>query len=351
MPRLKALLPLALATLSATTLTATCVAQAAYPAGPGKTSTTYMQTQPAPIQRGAPMSNSYNKENEVLAAGQTLAASTSAVGSQPTQGVYIRVGDNSSVKAVTITPERTEFRVERGIANIVIDHPQQGSEIFVDLPGGQVALLKDGLYTFNAHTDTARVLHGEASAYPGANATPGVNGTNQPTNEKPIKVKQEHEVIFNSSHVKSAEFQPYQARADMIPFVNSGGQRYTGSQGYGGGQGYAGGGEAYGDSPYGYGFYANPYYAYGYPGLWGDPYWNYGLGLGFGYGGFGWGGGYGGYGGYYGGRGFVGRGGYYGGHGFSGGHGGFSGGHGSFSGGQAGFSGGGGSRGGGGGRR
>jgi hypothetical protein len=337
MPRLNAIFSLALATLSATALTATCVAQAAYPAGPGSISTTYMQTQPAPIQRAPSATNRYSKENEALDAGQTLTASHSAVGSQPTQGVYLRVGDNSSVKAVAITPERTEFRVERGLANIVVDHPQQRSEIFVDLPGGQLALLKDGLYTFNARTDTARVLHGEADAYPGASSAASVN-------EKPIKVKQEHEVIFNGAKAKSVEFQPYQARADMIPFLTSPGQGYTGSQGYGGGQAY-GGGEGYGgygDSPYGYGFYANPYYAYGYPGLWGDPYWNYGYGLGFGYGGFGYGLGFG-YGGYYGGRGYGGRGGYYGGHGFSGGHGGFSGGHGGFSGG--------GSRGGGGGGR
>ena len=327
MPRLKALFPLALATLSATALTATCVAQAAYPAGPGSSSPrssnpSYMQTQPAPIQRArsaATAPNNYSKENEALASGQTLTARNSAVGSQPTQGVYLRVGDKSSVKAVSITPERTEFRVERGIANIVIDHPEQGSEIFVDLPGGQIALIKDGLYTFNANTNTGRVLHGEAEAYPGA--TPAEQ-PNQKPSEKPIKVKQNHEVIFSGPKVKSVGFQPYQARADMIPFVNYASQ---GGQGYGGGQGYEGGG-GYGAAPYGDGFYGNPYFASGYPGLWGDPYWAYGypfgLGLGFGYGGWG-GGGYGGYG-------WAGRGGWDHDHdsrgGWSGGHEGFSGG-------------------------
>ncbi len=45
---------------------------------------------------------------------------------------------------------------------------RRNSELLVDLPGGQVSLLKDGFYTFNADTQTVRVLKGEADAYPGA---------------------------------------------------------------------------------------------------------------------------------------------------------------------------------------
>jgi hypothetical protein len=242
-----------------------------------------MQSQPAPIQRAPAAASSpgnYRNQNAVLATGQTLATSTNTASSMPTQGVYLRVGQNSSVNAVAVTPDHTELRVEHGIANVSVHHPADHAEILVDLPGGQTALLKDGLYTFNADTNTVGVLHGEADAYPGANA-----------DAKPIKVKEDHAVTFTGPRVKSVEFQPFQASADLVPFANG----YARNGGNGGGYGYG---------PYGDGFaYGYPYYAYGYPyGYWGDPYWAYGypfgFGLGFGYGGGFYGGGFrGGFGG------------------------------------------------------
>jgi hypothetical protein len=198
---------------------------------------------------------------------------------QPVAGVWLQTEANSSVKVVSADAAKTEIRVDRGRANVQVHHPADNSQILVDLPGGQTTLLKDGLYTFNAETNTMRVLHGEAEVYPeSANST-----------AKPIKVKEEHELSFaaGTNGLKAKEVDPRQMTADLLPA--------PGYEDRGGGYGYG----PYGDGypywrPYPYGFY--PYAAYG----WGEPYgWGYPYGLGFGFG-F--------YGGYYGGfRGGYGR--------------------------------------------
>ena len=183
--------------------------------------------------------------------------------SQPIAGVYVRVAEGASAKAVTADANGTEIRVDGGIANITVRHPAANVQILVDLPGGQVALVKDGIYTFNAQTNTVGVLDGEADAL---------------GSHEPIRVKEGHQFVFapGGDHPIEANFA--QLRNDLLPAG-----RYANGDGY----------PAYGYAP---GYYAPyPYYAYGwgYPGWYGYPY----VGLGFGYyGGWGrgWGGGWGG---------------------------------------------------------
>jgi hypothetical protein len=143
--------------------------------------------------------------------------------------------------------------------NISVHSPLKHAQILIDLPGGQTDLIKDGFYTFNANTNTVRVLKGEAYAYPGTN-----------TQQPPIKVKEYHAVIFNGPDIRSFEFDPFEARADLIPY---------------GRDGYQPGPGGYGPGPYaGY-----PYYDYGYPYYWGYYPWGFGF-----YGGYGFRGGFGG---------------------------------------------------------
>ena len=242
-----------------------------------------MQSQPAPIERSAENPNDINAYPVQLTTGQVLAAHRGSASAVAAPGVFVRVGHGSAVRAVTLANENTELRVERGVANVSIHSAIKHAQILIDLPGGQTNLIKDGFYTFNANTNTVRVLKGEAYAYPGTNSQ-----------AKPVKVKENHAVIFNGPDIRSFEFDPFEARADLIPYAHTEGQ--------------APGPEYYG--PYaGY-----PYYDYGYPYYFGyggpffyDPF----------YVGFGWGGGYyGGWGGGY-------RGGWGGGY-----HGGWGGGHG-----------------------
>ena len=252
--------------LSLVTLSATAFAQQAYQVDQQPPS--YTQSQAAPIQR-----------SQTSAITQTYSITTS----QPAQGVTVRVEQPDALHTVVAEPQRTELRLDHGRANIIVHDPTPDSLVLVDLPSGQTQLLKNGLYTFNADTNTTRVLHGEALAFPGT--TPA---------GKPLKVKEGQQLVFAGSNIRSRGIDPYYARTDLLPWAAQPG---AGDGGYGEpGYGYA----PYGYGPYGDGFYGYPYYAYG----WGYPY---------GYG-WGWGGGYyggfrGGYGGGFGGGGFHGGGG------------------------------------------
>jgi hypothetical protein len=260
MPRSLAFL-LALATLSATAALAqdANTAQSNFLPDSETPGTTFTQQQAAPIERSTP---------------QQAVRVTS---SQPIEGVWLRTAPGSSVHTVSADGNGTQIRVEHGIANVDVHHPAANTELLVDVPGGQVSLLKDGLYTFNAETNTVRVLRGEAHAFPSGD------------DKDAIKVKEDHQFAFGTGH--SVDLNRGEARADLL-----GGERVEGrtERGYGGYYGPYGDGfySGYG-YPYGGGY---PYYAWGSPwsyGPWGYP----GFGVGFGYyGGFR--GGYGGFGGF-----------------------------------------------------
>ena len=199
----------------------------------------------------------------------------------PASGVYVRSDVEHGVETVTASDASTEVRLLHGRADITVHHSKDHSEIVVDLPGGHVALLKDGLYTFNAETNTVRVLHGEAEAF--ASSSAETKGT---------KVKEEQQLaLVNTGKLKAVEAYPYELTADLIRGDDAAEDRGDGP-GYGPGAGLYGGypygAEGFG-YPYGYGFYP---YGFGYP---------FGVGLGFGYyGGFRGGG----FGGFHGGGGF-----------------------------------------------
>ena len=209
------------------------------------------------------------------------------VESQPIPGVWLRSESASALKTLSTTPQRTEISLDHGILNVNIHQPAQHSEILIDLPGGQTSLLKDGLYTFNADTNTVRVLRGEA-AYVG----PG-NSTTATADTKPIKIKEDHQISLVAApgvtQLKSVESYPYEIAADLLPPDNHGDRAYAGG-GYGAGY----------EPDYPRYEYPYPYYA----GLWGYPafypgYYGYGYpfayGIGFGY-----------YGGFHGGYGYRG---------------------------------------------
>jgi hypothetical protein len=316
------------------TITTVSAAQSANPAPPDSSvmSTVPTQSQPAPIVRSqptAPPDNATDQDQPAVTtythntyiakvkAGQVIAPKQGVASALPAPGVYLRVGEDSSVRAVTVTNQDIDLRVEHGIANVSVHNPVSHAQIIVDLPGGQADLLKDGFYTFNADTNTVRVLKGEALAYPGTSTT----------NEKPIKIKENHAVDFSGPNFRPFEFDPAEGSADLIPYTPRAGGNYDAEDGrYYGGAPYSG---------YPYYGYGSPYY-YGYP--WAFDPWGFNMGFWGGWGwGLGWGGGYGGWRGGYGGW----RGGDGGWHGGGGGHGGFGGGGHGGGGGHAGGGGGG----------
>lgn len=272
-----------------------CVAQNIASSGPAEPS--YTQSQPAPIERAYP-NPTYSNQNQAqrpydqnsgsygqpmpapvtLSPGGTVSAAGMPLTAHPIPGVILRVAPNSSVKELVSSAERLELRIESGIANVDVHDPQKHVLLLVDLPGGQTQMLKNGLYTFNAATNTARVLKGEARAFP-ASASKGES----------MKVKEYNKIEFGKD-ARPHEFVPQQAIADLIPAPPRGPEQNGGGTGYGYGAGY-GYGPGYGYGRYGDGFYGYPYAYYPYYGFaspypWGYPY-GYGfypsIGIGFGY--------------------------------------------------------------------
>ncbi|MDE1163515.1 MAG: hypothetical protein PW792_16450 [Acidobacteriaceae bacterium] len=240
----------------------------------------------------------------------------------PAQGV--RVLTNTQLETIATGNGRTELRLSSGKANVIVDNPADGALILIDLPGGQVDLIRDGFYTLNAQTNRVSVLHGEAKVF----------APDAPANAEGKTVKEGQGVVLNG-HPHPDDLYDSQAQADILPWSGGAGPSdvamKNGQQQQGYPQGYTDSGCDGCASDYGYygdGFYAGyPYYGYGYG--YGYPGW----GWGFGYPGYGWGLGLGYYGGYYG-----------GGYGYRGGYGGYRGGYGGYRGGGGfgGFHGGGG---------
>jgi hypothetical protein len=215
------------------------------------------------------------------------------VETQPVAGVWLRSRSTSVVRTISATPQGTEIRVEKGVLNVTVHQPAQHTEILVDLPGGQTSLVKDGLYTFNADTNTVRVLRGEAAAFPGPSVPLGVTPVaadaktghdSHDFHDKGIKVKEDHQVSFVAAvgaGIKSVEAYPYELGTDLLP-ASGDGRQYANYSGE--------------DGPYGYSYYAGGY-PYGfYPGYYPGYYSGYGFGYPYGYGiGIGYYGGFGGY--------------------------------------------------------
>jgi hypothetical protein len=220
---------------------------------------------PAPIVRSYQQRHPWRQPDQI-------------VESQPTPGVWLRSESTSALTTVSATPQRTEIRLDHGRLNVNIHQPAQHSEILIDLPGGQTSLLKDGLYTFNADTNTVRVLRGEA-AYVGKENSPATASANT----KPIKIKEDHQISLVAApgiaELKSVEAYPYELTADLLPPDNHGEPDYPR---------YAGDYPPYAPYPYYAGFYGYPYGYY--PGFYGYPF-AYGIGFGY-YGGFGYHGGF-----------------------------------------------------------
>ena len=264
MPRFKAITWM----LSLAALSATAFGQNANSASPGTLN--YIEGQ-ASIE-GRPVS-SQSVGNTKLEAGQVLATANGKAEILLTPGIFLRLGDDSTVQVVSTDLTHTEVRLEQGRADVEVDQIYPQNTILVDLKNGQTQLLKNGLYAFDAGNATVRVFDGKAAVYPGANLQ---------ANVKPIDVKGGHQLVLNGDLVKPQGFNKDQAKADPLYKWSSLRSNYLGQAnlnlaeeyaGYSGfypGWYWAGGPFGYtwlpGDglfwSPFGYGFYS-PYYIRG----------------------------------------------------------------------------------------
>jgi hypothetical protein len=262
-PRLKALLVLSLATLCAPAF-----GQNANPASPGTLN--YVEGQ-ASIE-GSPLSSKSVGHTE-MQPGQVIATANGKTEILLTPGIFLRLGNDSTVQMVSTDLTHTEVRLERGRANVEVDQIYNQNTVLVDFANGQTQLLQHGLYSFDANNATVRVFDGKAAVYPGQNLQ---------SNIKPIEVKGGHQLVLTGEPTKPQRFNKDQAKNDDLYKWSSLRSAYLGDAnvnlaseyaGYGDfnpGWYWAGGSFGYtwlpGDglfwNPFGYGFYS-PYYLYG----------------------------------------------------------------------------------------
>jgi hypothetical protein len=116
-----------------------------------------------------------------LQTGESLNTETGKAEVLLTPGVFLRVGDNSSVRMISPSLTNTEVGIDKGQAIIEVDQIYSENDIRVAAQGTTTRLLKTGLYDFDANQGELRVFDGKAS----------VQG-----NDKTVTVKGGHEIAL-----------------------------------------------------------------------------------------------------------------------------------------------------------
>ena len=128
----------------------------------------------------------------LLGPGQSLTTGNGKAEILLTPGVFLRVGDNSTVKMVSTNLTGIEADLEKGQATVEIAELHQYNQFRLDEDGAATYMLKDGLYAFDADHDQVRVLKGEALVQ---------------DNDQQVKVKGGHELDLNQTgHLKAVKF-------------------------------------------------------------------------------------------------------------------------------------------------
>jgi len=241
------------------------------------------------VSLGSEALNSKSIGSAELQSGQSLTTEKGKAEILLTPGVFLRVGDNSTVNMISPSLTDTEIGLDKGHAMVEVAEIHPENDIQIDANGTKTRLEKTGLYDFNLNQDQLRVFDGKAFVEePGKHAT--VKGghevalaVNQPLKpEKFDKKSYEEGDLYRWSSLRSA----YVAEANVDAaglYAESG----AGPWGYGwwGSDWYwdpwfsaftfiPGDGIFY--SPFGWGFYS-PWWIGAYP------YWGGGYGFGPGY--------------------------------------------------------------------
>lgn len=127
-----------------------------------------------------------------LQPGQSLTTENGKAEILLTPGVFLRVGDNSTVTMVSSNLTNTEADLVKGQATVEVAeiHPYNNLQIGAD--GAHTRMLKDGLYGFDADQRQVLVMKGEAEVQ---------------NNDQNIKVKSGHRLDLNSTgSLKTVKF-------------------------------------------------------------------------------------------------------------------------------------------------
>jgi hypothetical protein len=126
-----------------------------------------------------------------LEVGQSLDTETGKAEILLTPGVFLREGDNSSVKMVAAGLEDTELRLNEGHAIVEVDQIHQQNDLRIVEGDATARIMKTGLYDFDLRQNQIRVFDGEAMVQEG---------------DKQIKLKSGHELAVANAPEKPEKF-------------------------------------------------------------------------------------------------------------------------------------------------
>jgi hypothetical protein len=224
-----------------------------------------------------------------LEAGQSLSTENGRAEVLLTPGIFLRVGDHSSVQMVSPGLADTIMNLEKGRAIVEVAAIRPENNVRIGEDGSSTQLQKAGLYEFDADHGTIRVFDGKAVVQ---------------TGDKKIEVKGGHELALNTAgELKAHGFDKKASMDDFYRWASlrasylaeanvDEARRYAGSPGFDAGGWYANGwygngwywdpsfsaytfipGDGIFYDPFGWGFYS-PWLAFG------APYYGYGFGYG-----------------------------------------------------------------------
>jgi hypothetical protein len=97
-----------------------------------------------------------------LEAGQILKTNNGKAELLLTPGVYLRLGDNSSLRMISPDLTNTQLALNQGSAMLEVDEIHSQNNIRIRQPGASTQVLKTGLYQFSATGRNLRVFDGKA---------------------------------------------------------------------------------------------------------------------------------------------------------------------------------------------
>ena len=175
-----------------------------------------------------------------------------------TPGVFLRIGDNSSVRLVSPDLSNTRTELLTGRATVEVTEIFKDNNLWVMLNGSSVRLDKEGLYSFDADARQVRVFDGKATVQAA---------------DRQVKLKKDHELTLAGA-MKATHFDA-KALAQQDPLYAWSNLRseYEAEASMQSARNIFVGGGAYWDGP---GWYWNPYWAsYGFipgDGIWYSPF-------------------------------------------------------------------------------
>jgi hypothetical protein len=180
-----------------------------------------------------------------LGRNQTLTTQAGKVEILLTPGIFLRVGDNSSLKMISPDLANIEVALDKGRAMIEVLDIRPANSIRIDQNGAWTKLLKKGLYDFDADHNEVRVIKGSAQ----------VTAANRHVN-----VGGEHKVTLGGAELKSVYFDPKTTEDEFYRWcsLRSG---YLSEASVDAGRAYVGAEPGiYGPGWYGFGWYWSPWF-------------------------------------------------------------------------------------------